>query len=74
VYGSLVTFFFNDTPDKKYTVDVVWSGEVEITEDVLAISFQSPLGRALRGAKEGDVVKMKLATGERRDITVVEVK
>lgn len=73
VYGSVVTFSFNDTPGKEFTVDVVWSGEVEISKDVLAISFQSPLGRSLRWAKKGDVVSMKLNTGERKDVTILEV-
>jgi transcription elongation GreA/GreB family factor len=37
------------------------------------ISFDSPLGQAIRGKKAGDTVKMRL-NNERKDVKIISVK
>jgi transcription elongation factor GreA len=44
-YGSKVKI--EDDKGKKYEITIVGSGEVDILENT--VSFQSPVGRALRG-------------------------
>lgn len=63
-YGSTVSL--NIEGDKDFSVEVVWSWEVEIDENVLKISLDSPLGKAIDGKKKWDVVTMKLVTGDKK--------
>lgn len=67
-YGSKVTF---ERDGEKIQVTIVGSGEVDILNDT--ISFESPLGAALKGKKKGDVCRVK-ADSWRYDIKVLEVK
>lgn len=67
-YGSKVTF---ERDGQKIQVTIVGSGEVDILNDT--ISFESPLGAALKGKKKGDVCRVKADSG-RYDIKVLEVK
>ena len=68
-YGSKVSFI--DDKDREYTYTIVGTGEV----DILAgnISFQSPLGIALRGKKKGDVVQVK-APNKKYSVKVTNVR
>lgn len=68
-YGSVVVL--KDEKWKKTTWTVVGSGEVDVLEGT--ISFQSPLGHALRGKKTGDVVTVR-APQKKYSVTIVEVK
>lgn len=69
-YGSTVDLLFDD--EKKTTVSIVWSGEVSVENDILEISFQSPVGMAIRDKKEWDTVKVRLATG-RKSVTISKI-
>jgi len=68
-YGSVV--IFKDEKWKKVTLTIVGSWEVDVLEDT--VSFQSPLGHALRGKKAGDTVTVR-APQKKYTITVIEVK
>jgi len=67
-YGSKVTI---DKEGQKYTLTIVGSGEVDVLNDT--ISFDSPLGSALKGKLKGDVVKVKADSG-RYEVKIVDVK
>lgn len=67
-YGSKVVF---ERDGQKIQVTIVGSWEVDILNDT--ISFESPLGTALKGKKKGDVVRVKADSG-RYDVKIVEVK
>ena len=69
-FGSKVTVRIEDD-DKEYQVSVVGTWEVGI-EDGLKISFESPLGQAIRGKKVGDTVKMR-HEGGRKDVKIIAV-
>ena len=56
-FGSKVTVRIEDD-DKEYQVSIVGTWEIGI-EDGLKISFESPLGQAIRGKRVGDTVKMR---------------
>jgi len=70
-YGTKVTFAVEG--DKEYVADVVGTGEVGIETDGLKISFESPLGIALKGKKIGETVKMRLNTGK-IDVKVINIQ
>ena len=70
-YWSKVTLFMEG--EKEYTVDIVGSGEAGLDGDDLKISFESPLGIAIKGKKIWDVVKMRMSTG-RSDIKVLNIQ
>jgi transcription elongation factor GreA len=73
-YGSLVTFAFTDALKEEHTVEIVGSGEVDVDDDKkLRISFHGPIGMALKGAKKGDIVKVRIG-GDRKEIKVLAVK
>lgn len=69
-YGSIVTLEVEG--DKQFTVEIVGGGEVQITGN-LSISLDSPLGMALDGKKQGDVVEMKLPAGNKK-VTILSVE
>ena len=69
-FGSKVTVRIEDD-DKEYQVSIVGTWEIGI-EDGLKISFESPLGQAIRGKKVGDTVKMRYEGG-RKDVKIIAV-
>ena len=69
-FGSNVTVIIEDD-DKEYRVSIVGTWEIGI-EDGLKISFESPLGQAIRGKKVGDTVKMR-HEGGRKDVKIIAV-
>lgn len=69
-YGSEVTVEHED--GKTYTITMVGTGEVAV-EDGLKVSFESPVGIAIRGRKAGDEVKMKIGNN-RQTLKIVDVK
>ncbi|MDR2190230.1 MAG: GreA/GreB family elongation factor [Candidatus Peribacteria bacterium] len=70
-FGSKVLLQIEN--DKPYEVTIVGSGEVNIKESDTFISFDSPVGQAIRGKSAGDIAKMRLAT-TRKDVKILEVK
>ena len=69
-FGSKVTVSIEDD-DKEYQFSIVGTWEIGI-EDGLKISFESPLGQAIRGKKVGDTVKMR-HEGGRKDVKIIAV-
>ncbi len=69
-YGSKVKFEVVES-GKTYEFTIVGSGEVDILGGT--ISFDSPVGIALKGKQKGDVVRVRADSG-RYEIKVVEVK
>lgn len=69
-FGSKVTVRIEDD-DKEYQVSIVGTWEIGI-EDGLKISFESPLGQAIRWKKVGDTVKMR-HEGGRKDVKIIAV-
>ncbi len=78
-YGSKVTV---QTDDKDiYTVTVVGTWEttmdfdknLKTTKDSFRISFESPMGIAIKGKKSGDTVKMRI-NNERKELKILDVK
>ena len=69
-FGSKVTVRIEDD-DKEYQVSIVGTWEIGI-EDGLKISFESPLGQAIRGKRVGDTVKMR-HEGGRKDVKIIAV-
>ena len=67
-YGSKVTF---EKDGQKHTVMIVGTGEVDILNDT--ISFESPLGSALKGKSKGDVCRVKADSG-RYEVKVLKVE
>jgi len=57
--------------DKEYQVRIVGTGEVGI-EDGVMISFDSPIGQAIRGKKAGETVKMRHESG-RKSIKILAI-
>lgn len=50
---------------------IVGSGEVDILNDT--ISFESPLGAAIKGKKKGDIVRVKADSGK-QEVKILDVK
>ena len=69
-FGSTVTFKIEDD-DKEYQVRIVGTGEVGIDDGVM-ISFDSPIGQAIRGRKSGETVKMRHESG-RKSIKILAI-
>lgn len=67
VLGTTAILLINKQEE---TYSFVSSDEADITAN--KISFDSPLGRALKGKKEGDVVTVEIPTGN-LTITVWEI-
>jgi len=70
-FGSKVTVQIED--DKPYDVTIVGSGEVKSNAGELFISFDSPLGQAIKGKAVGEIGKMRLAT-MRKDVKILAIK
>lgn len=68
-YGSLVTI--RDDKDKEAKLTIVGGGEVDILKGT--ISFESPLGIALRWKKKWDVVQVR-APSRKYNVTIVDIK
>jgi len=68
-YGSEVVL--KDEKDREFTYTVVGSWEVDVLNNT--ISFESPLGHAIRGKSKGDTVQVKAPT-KRYAVTIVDVK
>lgn len=70
-YGSHVTVQMED--GKEFVVTIVGSWEVSIAENNdLFVSFDSPLGQAIRGKKSGETVTMRMSTG-RQTVKILSV-
>ena len=69
-YGSKVTIAIEW--EKEYTVSIVGTWEAYFEHDDLKISFESPLGMAIKGKKIGETAKMRLTTG-RVDVKIVNI-
>jgi transcription elongation GreA/GreB family factor len=59
--------------DKPYEITIVGSGEVNLKDNEIGISLDSPLGQAIRGKTAGETAKMRLAT-TRKDVKILNVK
>ena len=73
-FGSMVTVAIKeqDGEEKQYTFTIVGTGEIGV-EDGLKISFESPVGQAVRGGKAGQTVKMR-HEGSRKDVKIIAVE
>lgn len=69
-YGSKVKFEIVESK-KTYEFTIVGSGEVDILAGT--ISFESPLGVAIKGKNKGDVVRVRADSG-RYDVKIVDVQ
>lgn len=69
-YGSKVKIEVVESK-KVFEYTIVGSGEVDILSGT--ISFDSPLGIAIKGKQKGDVVRVRADSG-RYDVKIVEVK
>ena len=70
-FGSKVTVAIKeqDGEEKQYTFTIVGTGEIGVEE----ISFESPVGQAVRGGKAGQTVKMR-HEGSRKDVKIIAVE
>ena len=59
--------------DDPHEVTIVWTWEVKYQHGETLISFDSPLGQAIRGKKAGDIAKMRL-NNERKDVKIISIK
>lgn len=72
-FGSTVTVAIKEGEEEKtYDFTIVGTGEVGL-ENGLKISFDSPLGQAVRGGKAGQTVKMR-HEGTRKDVKIIAVE
>lgn len=71
-FGSKVSIEIED--DKKYTVTIVWSWEVNATSDGIFVSFDSPIGQAIRWKSVWEIVKMKFNDNVRKDVKIIDVQ
>lgn len=73
-FGSKVTVAIKeqDGEEKQYTFTIVGTGEIGV-EVGLKISFESPVGQAVRGGKAGQTVKMR-HEGSRKDVKIIAVE
>ena len=73
-FGSKVTVAIKeqDGEEKQYTFTIVGTGEIGV-EDGLKISFESPVGQAVRGGQGGQTVKMR-HEGSRKDVKIIAVE
>lgn len=73
-FGSVVTFVFVEDEKNEQMVEIVGSGEVSVDGDMPCISFQSPIGVAIRDKKKGEVVKVRMTNGDRKELKIIDVK
>ncbi len=71
-YGSIVTFEFLDS-NEIATVTIIWSAEIGYEEEVMHVSFDSPIGTALEWKRVGDVCKVRAEKG-RFDLKIISIK
>jgi transcription elongation factor GreA len=71
VFGSKVTIQIED--DKPYEITIVGSGEVSSKNGEILISFESPLGQAVKGKSAGETTKMRL-NNMRKDVKIISIK
>ncbi len=69
-YGSKVKLELVESK-KVYEYTIVGSGEVDVLKGTL--SFESPLGSAIKGKKKGDVVRVRADIG-RYEVKILDVK
>lgn len=69
-YGSHVTIVMDN--GKEYSFRMVWTAEVSISDTETAISFESPIGKAIEGKKEWDSVFVRLTEG-RQSLTIKKI-
>ena len=69
-YGSIVRIQFED--GKEYKLTIVGSGEVDTEKSNVHISFESPLGAAIRGKSAGDTCPMRMSSWKQM-ITILSV-
>ena len=70
-FWSKVTVQIEDDEPRELTI--VWTWEVKYQPGETLISFDSPVGQAIRGKKAWDTVKMRL-NNERKDVKIISVK
>ncbi len=70
-YWSTVVVRLEDK--KEYTIKIVWSWEVDVSDWNLNISFNSPIWKAIRWKRVWDVVKMRVLE-DRQMVEVVDIK
>lgn len=68
-YWSVVELEFDEW--KIEVIELVWSGEVSV-DGGLKVSFQSPLGTAIREKKVWDTVKIMMA-GSRKEVKIKKI-
>jgi transcription elongation GreA/GreB family factor len=69
-FWSKVTIQMDNSDPK--TVIIVGTWEVDIKDDIIYISFESPLGKALNGRKKGDVFRLK--TEANSEVKILEIE
>lgn len=69
--GKTVTLFF---VEKKKTVDYQLVGTIEANPMLNKISTDSPVGKAIIGAVEGDSVEVHLETGKSFHVQILDIK
>lgn len=67
-YGSLVTLQMEG--DESMVVKIVGTGEVDVLDDTVKISLDSPLWKALDNRKQGDIVELKSTN---KKVTILSV-
>lgn len=74
-FGSRVTVAIQeeDNEEKQYTFTIVGTGEIGVEDDGLKISFESPVGQAVRGGKAGQTVIMR-HEGSRKNVKIIAVE
>jgi len=69
-FWSKVTIQMDNSDPK--TVIIVGTWEVDIKDDIIYISFESPLGKALNGRKKGEIFKLK--TEANSEVKILEIE
>lgn len=59
--------------DDPREITIVWTWEVKYSPWETLISFDSPVGQAIRWKKAGEIVKMRL-NNERKDVKIISIK
>lgn len=78
-YGNKVTIDVEG--DGKYVVTIVGSWEtamdfdnaLKVQKDGIKISFESPMGMAIKGKKIGEIARMRLAGGK-KEVKIVDIQ
>lgn len=78
-YGNKVTIDVEG--DGKYVVTIVGSWEtamdfdnaLKVQKDGIKISFESPMGMAIKGKKIGEIARMRLAGGK-KEVKIIDIQ